>query len=79
MNGFFHVPLVESSRKYTSFLTSSRQFEFLDVLDIPSGVKSCRQLKESLVRALILKLFDSDAITEVHADASKYGYGEILL
>lgn len=30
-NGFFHVPVAEHSRKYTSFVTPGRQYEFLKV------------------------------------------------
>lgn len=34
-NGFFHVPLNESSREYTSFVTQSGQYE---VLYLPFGI-----------------------------------------
>jgi len=30
-NGFFHVPVLESSRKYTAFVTQSGQYEFFFV------------------------------------------------
>lgn len=40
---------------------------------------SCQQLREALISAPVLKLYDPDAITELHADASKIGYGAVLL
>lgn len=30
-NGFFHVPVAEESRKYTFFVTSDGQYEFLKI------------------------------------------------
>lgn len=36
-------------------------------------------LRDSLVKSPVLKLFDPNAITEVHTDASKIAYGAVLL
>lgn len=36
-NGFFHVPVEGGSRKYTSFVTQSEQYEFLFV---PLGISN---------------------------------------
>ena len=38
-----------------------------------------RQLKERLMNARVLKLYNSNATTEIHTDASMYGYGGGLL
>ena len=40
---------------------------------------ACKQLKEALVCAPVLKLYDPDVRTEVHEDASKFGHGAVLL
>ncbi|XP_037958831.1 uncharacterized protein LOC119688217 [Teleopsis dalmanni] len=37
------------------------------------------QLKNALLTAPVLKLFDPSAYTEIHTDASMYGYGAVLL
>lgn len=42
-------------------------------------VASFQQLKLVLTRDPVLKLFNVNAATEVHTDASKYGYGAVLL
>lgn len=38
-----------------------------------------QQLKVALVGASVLRLFNPNAETEIHTDASKYGYGAVLL
>lgn len=38
-----------------------------------------KQLKSALVNAPVLKLFIPGALTEIHTDASMYGYGAVLL
>ncbi|KAH8340321.1 hypothetical protein KR059_012384, partial [Drosophila kikkawai] len=43
------------------------------------GVVSFNHLKQLLVSAPVLKLFDPLAVTEVHTDASKYGFGGVLM
>jgi len=53
-NGFFHVPVAEDSRKYTSFVTQNGQYEFLFV---PFGISNspavfCRYV-HSIFRQLI--------------------------
>jgi len=40
---------------------------------------SFNQLKVSLSSSPVLKLFDQKSATEVHCDASMYGYGAVLL
>ena len=37
------------------------------------------QLRNLLITAPILKLFNPKAVTEIHTDASVYGYGAVLL
>ena len=37
------------------------------------------QLRNSLITAPVLNLFNSKAVTEIHTDASMYGYGAVLL
>lgn len=60
-------PLTDLLRKNVDFVISDEM------------LIACRQLKEALSSAPVLKLYDPDAVTEVHTDASKYGYGAILL
>jgi len=43
------------------------------------GLLSFNLLKQLLVSAPVLKLFDPIAKTEVHTDESKYGFGGILM
>jgi len=42
-------------------------------------ILSFNLLKQILVSATVLKLFDPVATTEVHTDASKYGFGGVLM
>lgn len=44
-----------------------------------SEVQSFNQLKEALMNEPVLRIYKADAITELHTDASKLGYGAILL
>uniref|UniRef100_A0AAG5DTA5 RNA-directed DNA polymerase n=1 Tax=Anopheles atroparvus TaxID=41427 RepID=A0AAG5DTA5_ANOAO len=42
-------------------------------------MEAFRKLKQMLIKEPILRLYDRDAETEVHTDASKYGFGAVLL
>lgn len=42
-------------------------------------VNAFNELKAALVSKSVLKLYKTDASTELHTDASKYDYGSILL
>lgn len=48
-NGFFHVPVEESSRKYTSFVTHSGQYQFLKV---PFGLSNSPGVFQRHVNAI---------------------------
>lgn len=48
-NGFFHVPIEESSRKFTSFVTPSGQFEFLKV---PFGLCNSPSVFQRFIKAV---------------------------
>ncbi|XP_037932578.1 uncharacterized protein LOC119667360 [Teleopsis dalmanni] len=43
------------------------------------AVAAFQQLKVALTNPPVLKIYDPKAYTEIHADASKYGYGAVLL
>jgi len=42
-------------------------------------IEAFQKLKQLLIKEPILRLYDRDAETEVHTDASKYGFGAVLL
>lgn len=66
-NGFFHVPVAESSRKYTSFVTPSGQYEFLKT---PFGLSSSpanilrfvSNVFADLIRLKIVKIYMDDIV-----------------
>jgi len=60
-------PLSNLLRKNTSFKMGEEE------------LASFNQLKLSLSSSPVLKLFDQKSATEVHCDASMYGYGAVLL
>ena len=62
------------ARPLTDLLKKNAEFVISDEV-----ILACKQLKESLVSVPVLSLYNPGACTEVHADASKYGYGAILL
>lgn len=52
-NGFFHVPVEESSRKYTSFIVPDGQFEFLKV---PFGLSTSPSVFQRYVNCIFRDL-----------------------
>lgn len=60
-------PLTDLTRKNAVFVFKIEQKNAFDTL------------KELLCAALVLKIYDADAETELHTDASKVGYGACLL
>jgi len=52
-NGFFHVPFAESSRKYTSFVTQSGQYQFLKV---PFGLSNSPGVFQRHINAIFRTL-----------------------
>lgn len=60
-------PLTDLLKKDATFVLTDEHFI------------SIQELKNALVNAPALKLYNPTAYTEVHADASKYGYGAVLL
>jgi len=52
-NGFFHVPVAESSRKYTSFVTQSGQYQFLKV---PFGLSNSPGVFQRHINAIFRTL-----------------------
>lgn len=63
-NGFFHVPVEESSRKYTSFVTPSGQYEFLRT---PFGLSVSPSAFQRFVNIIFQKLVQ-DEIVVVYFD-----------
>lgn len=62
------------ARPLTSLLKKEAQFVFGE-----TQRRSFEKLKECLVSDPVLKIYDPDAETELHTDASKEGYGAVLL
>lgn len=62
------------ARPLTSLLKKDAQYEFGD-----SQKQSFESLKQCLVSDPVLQIFDPNAETELHTDASKEGYGAVLL
>lgn len=56
-NGFFHVPVEESSRKYTSFVTHSGQFEFCKT---PFGLCNSPSVFQRFVSQVFRPLINKD-------------------
>lgn len=54
-NGFFHIPVAEDSRKYTSFITTSGQYEFLKA---PFGLCLCPPVFQRFINTIFAKLID---------------------
>lgn len=63
-----------TARPLTSLLKKDSRFDFGE-----TQRRSFEQLKERLVSDPVLKIYDPKAVTEVHTDASKEGYGAVLL
>jgi len=59
MNGFFHVPIDEESRKFTAFVTHNGQFEFTHV---PFGVSNSPPVFYRYVTATIRDLIQAQTI-----------------
>ncbi|GFT58076.1 transposon Tf2-9 polyprotein [Trichonephila clavipes] len=94
-NGFFHVEMEESSKKFTSFVTHNGQYEFNKVpfakplSDLlrdnavfhfgPEQQLAFQTLRQKLSENPVLHIFKPGAKLELHTDASKFGYGAILL
>ncbi|XP_068140359.1 uncharacterized protein [Drosophila tropicalis] len=118
-NGFFHVPVEESSKYLTAFVTKEGLIEFNktpfgfknspaafirfanyvfqnlindnimqlymdDIIVYAHSAEDClektqKKLKELLTSEPLLHLYSRDAPTELHTDASKHGFGAMLL
>ncbi|CAK9833038.1 Transposon Tf2-9 polyprotein [Anthophora retusa] len=77
LTGYFrkfisHYSLI--ARPLTDLLKSNEKFRFED-----RHVLAFEQLKKALVDKPVLRLYKIGAETELHTDASKYGFGSILL
>lgn len=60
-NGYFHIPVEETSRKYTSFITSSGQYEFLRT---PFGLSTCPAVFQRFINTIFSKLiYDGTILT----------------
>ena len=62
------------AKPLTDLVRKNNEFKITDEV-----LLACEQLKEALLCAPGLKLYDPDAITELHVDASKFGYRAVLL
>ena len=58
-NEFFHVPLNESSRKYTSFVTQNGQYEFLFV---PFGICNSPAVFTRYINAVLRELIQKGIV-----------------
>lgn len=58
-DGFFHVPVGESSRRYTSFVTPDGQFEFLKA---PFGLCNSPAVFQRHIRAVFRELLARDVV-----------------
>lgn len=58
-NGFFHVPVELNSRKYTSFVTHSGQYEFLKV---PFGISNSPAVFARFVSAVLRDLINDGTV-----------------
>jgi len=67
-NGFFHVPIKPGSRKYTSFLTQSGQFEFLYV---PFGIPNSPAVFTRFIMAVLRELIATNVVVVYMGDVIK--------
>ena len=58
-NGFFHVPVKDTSRPYTSFVTSTGQFQFRYM---PFGLSSCPSVFMRYINAVFRDLIAKDIV-----------------
>ncbi|GBP07724.1 hypothetical protein EVAR_72479_1 [Eumeta japonica] len=65
---------VFSSFRGSDLLRKENKFELKE-----EALSAFQQLKLVLMKDPVLKLFNVNAITEVHTDASKFGYGAVLM
>ncbi|XP_075158053.1 uncharacterized protein LOC142231326 [Haematobia irritans] len=85
-NGFFHVPIEKESQKrfirdyalvakpLSDLLRKNMTFRMGD-----QELLAIQQLKNALTSESVLRLYNPNAETEIHTDASMYGYGAVLL
>uniref|UniRef100_W8B0Q9 Retrotransposable element Tf2 155 kDa protein type 3 n=1 Tax=Ceratitis capitata TaxID=7213 RepID=W8B0Q9_CERCA len=62
------------ARPLSTLLRKDEVFRFAEEQQL-----AFEQLKSALTKAPVLKLYDAKAETEIHTDASKHGYGGVLL
>lgn len=62
------------AKPLSDLLRKESRFVFQDLQQV-----AFEQLKAALVREPVLKLYDPKLITEIHTDASKFGFGAVLL
>lgn len=58
-NGFFHVPVSPESTKYTAFITSSGQYEFLKA---PFGLCLCPPVFQRFINTIFSQLIDDGTV-----------------
>jgi len=64
-NGFFHVEVAEASRKYTSFIVPSGQYEFMRM---PFGLCNSLAVFQKFVNAVFKELIASDGVVLTYMD-----------
>ncbi|GBP06801.1 Retrovirus-related Pol polyprotein from transposon 297 [Eumeta japonica] len=62
------------AKPLSDLLRKENKFELKE-----EALSAFQQLKLVLMKDPVLKLFNVNAITEVHTDASKFGYGAVLM
>lgn len=56
-NGYFHIPMAKESIKYTAFITTSGQYEFLRA---PFGLSNCPPVFQRFINTIFAELIGEE-------------------